>query len=494
MIAGKNHIHIIRILYTVIAILTLQLIVESSAMCQTLTLNELILYAQTHSPESMKNNTRKENKYWQYRSFKSELKPRLVLNSTLPFYQNTSIPVMQDNGSTVYRTVNQAQSKLDLTLEQNIAITGGKIFLSTDLSRLDEFEQNTTSYNGSPYFIGFQQPIYGFNELKWMKKLEPLKYEASIREYAETNEYIACQTVTRYFNLLLAQSNVRISEINHNHAESIYKIGMERFEMGQISRNELLQLEHGVLASSKAKARSLLSSETSQLELRSYTGLPVKEDLVLNIPDQIPEIQIDDSLAISLALENSHSSLEFKQQITEARRDMEKARRESGFNADLYLSYGTTNIATSVPDIYKNPGPSGIVNLGIMVPILDWGRSKAARKTAEVNLKLVEYTVKQESLVLEQEVMTLCKNLEMLREFINYTRETDRVANERYGIAHDRYISGDISLTEYNIALEEKDLARQDYILSLMDFWSTWYSLRMFTLYDFENMRSLIEN
>jgi outer membrane protein len=461
---------------------------------QYYSLKELILYAQEHSPESMKNSTRKENKYWQYMSYRSRLRPRLVLNSTLPFYQNTSIPVLQDDGSIAYRNVNQAQSFLDIALEQNISFTGGKIFLSSDLSRIDEFNLHSTSYNGSPYYIGLQQPVFGFNELKWMKQLEPLKYEASIREYVESNEQVAFNTVVKYFNLLLAQISLTISELNSSNAEQILEIGKERYQLGRISRNELLQLEHGVLAATKSKARAMLSSETRQLELRSYTGLSVMDQLDLLLPDKIPDVNIDDSLAISLARVNSHRALEFRQQLLEARRDLEKARRENSFNMDLYLSYGTSNIAMNVPDIYKDPGPSGTVNVGIMVPILDWGRSKAARKTAGANLKLVEYTVQQEMVILEQEVITDCRNLQMLRRFIDYTREADRVATERYGIARDRYIAGDISLTEYTIAQEEKDRAKQDYILALMDFWTTWYSLRMVTLYDFENNRSLIEN
>ena len=490
---GPNYIHPIRTPAAVLAFLLL-ILPGTGISGQNYTLRELIVYAQAHSPESMKNSTLKENKYWQYRSYKSELRPRLVLNSVLPFYQNKTIPVLQDDGSIVYRSVNQAQSSLDLTLEQNIAFTGGKIFLSSDLARVDEFRRNTTSYNGSPYYIGIEQPLFGFNELKWMGVLEPLKYEASIREYVKANEEVAYQTVVRYFNLLLAQISLGISETNRTHAEAIYKIGQERYEMGKISRNELLQLEHGVLSATKAKAKAQLSSETRQLELRSYSGLPATQDLELDLPDRIPATHIDDSLAVSLALSNSHDALEFRQQLTEARRDMEQARRESGFNADLYLSYGTSNIATRIPDIYTDPGPSGTVNLGISVPILDWGRSKAARKTAEANLKLVEYTVQQETLVLEQEVLTSCRSLEMLRHYIDYTMDADRVAGERYGIAHDRYIAGDISLTEYNIALEEKDLAKQDYLLALMDFWTTWYNLRMYTLYDFVNNRSLIEN
>jgi len=60
---------------------------------QTYSLEQVVDYAQNYSPEAMKNKTSKENKYWQWKTYKSNYKPQLVLNSTLPAYQNNNIPV-----------------------------------------------------------------------------------------------------------------------------------------------------------------------------------------------------------------------------------------------------------------------------------------------------------------------------------------------------------------------------------------------------------------
>ena len=54
-------------------------VVPKQVKAQTYTLQEVLEYAQNFSPEAMKNKTSKENKYWQWRTYKSNYKPQLVL-------------------------------------------------------------------------------------------------------------------------------------------------------------------------------------------------------------------------------------------------------------------------------------------------------------------------------------------------------------------------------------------------------------------------------
>jgi outer membrane protein len=171
---------------------------------QTYTLEQVIHFAQENSPEAMKVNTSKENKYWQWRTYKSNYKPKLMLNSVIPGYQNSNMPITQSDGSIVYRNINQSSSYLNMSLEQNIGLTGGKIYVNSDLTRIDNFTQRTNSFGGSPFYIGVQQPIYAFNSLKWMNRIEPLKYEASLKEFVEENEKIAYTTALKYFDLLIS--------------------------------------------------------------------------------------------------------------------------------------------------------------------------------------------------------------------------------------------------------------------------------------------------
>lgn len=464
----------------------------SSLLSQSYSLDQVIQYAQANSPEALRIKTSKENKYWLWKTYKAEYKPQLVLNSVLPFYQNLNIPVRQEDGSIIYRNVNQSQAYTELSLEQNISLTGGKLFISSDMNRMDDFNQNTNSYSGSPFFIGLQQPLFGYNNLKWMNRIEPLKLEESLKEYVEENEKIAYQTTLKYFNLLISQIYYQIAHTNKINADTIYHIGKEKYALGKMSKNELLQLKFGVISAQKSIATASLSITTSVLELTSYIGMSETDNITLLIPDSIQRFAIADTAALERASENSKRSVTFKRNILEARRDAEKARRENRLNASLSVSYGQTNIANHIPGIYNNPQDLQTLNVGLTVPILDWGRSKAKRKTAEANLQLVEYTVEQEEINFRQEIISEIENFKMLQEFISYNAVADETAAERYEIARLRYMAGNISITEYNIALEEKDRARQDYIVALRDYWLTYYAIRILTLYDFNTNISLI--
>lgn len=465
--------------------------VSNLAEAQTFTLREVLAYALEYSPEAMKIKTSKENKYWEWRTYKSNYKPQLVLNSILPSYINKNIPVMQQDGSIVYQSVNQSSAAFSLSLEQNISFTGGKLFVSTDLSRVDDFNKDTYSYSSSPYYIGLEQPLFAYNSLKWMNKIEPLKYDESLKEYIEDCEWIAYNTTYRYFNLLIAQITHNIAQTNLKNAGSLYDLGKEKHEMGKISKNELLQLKFGVISAQKSLSGAALEQETAQLALASYTGLQDIEGSTLQLPDSVSEFLIDENAAIEKAMENSKRSVEFKRNILEAKEQLEQAKRESGLSASLNLSYGTTNVSGRLYDVYENPQNMKSVNFGLTIPIVDWGRAKARKKTADANLKLVEYTVHQEEINYKEEIVTQIEYFRMLRNLIEYTNEGDKTAAERFEITRQRYIAEDISFTEYNIALEEKDSAKKDYITTLRNYWTTYYYLRILTLYDFEKDQQL---
>lgn len=475
-------------------IFVLLLVVASQLKAQTYTLKEVLNYAQNYSPEAMKNKTSKENKYWQWKTYKSNYKPQLVLNSTLPSYQNNNIPVIQEDGSIIYHSVDQSHTQINLSLQQNISLTGGKLFLSSELSRFDDFNKDYSSYSSSPYYIRLEQPLFAFNSLKWMNKIEPLKYDESLKEYVEDLEQIAYNTTLKFFNFLIAQISHNISGANLKNATSLYNLGKEKFKMGKISKNELLQLKFGYLSAQKSLAGASLLQETTQLVLSSYTGMQNIEASTLILPDEVTYFFIDDTLAINRAMENSRRSVEFKRSILEAKEELERAKRESGLNANLLLSYGTTNISERLPEIYDNPQSMKSVNFGLTIPIVDWGRAKARKKTADANLKLVEYSVQQEEINFKEEIVSEIEYFRMLKNLIEYTNEGDKTAAERFEIARQRYIAEDISFTEYNIALEEKDRAKQDYITALRNYWTTYYSIRILTLYDFENNRQLAIN
>ncbi len=158
---------------------------------------------------------------------------------------------------------------------------------------------------------------------------------------------------------------------------------------------------------------------------------------------------------------------------------------------DIFGTVGLANRAENIGELYTNPTNQQSLSIGFQIPILDWGRQKSVRRTAEANSKLVEYSVAQDEVNFDQEVYTQVKQFKMLRDQLLITSKSDYISLNRYEIARNRYLIGKISITDLTIALQDKDNAKRSYIASLRNFWTAYYRVRYLTLYDFENDRAI---
>lgn len=479
--------------FILLAGILMPVLVKSQSLSDTVKLNlqDVIEIAKTHSTAAVQAATIRENQYWQYKTFKSNYSPQLSLDGTLPQYSKTNIPVIQPDGTVEFKPVTNDNSQLNLGLTQNIGLTGGQLFLGSNVLRFSDFDRKQTRYNGNPLIIGLNQPLFAFNSLSWDKKIEPLRYEESLKKYREDLEVIGRDASELFFNLLVAQINKDIAAKNLSNNETIYKIGEGKAALGRLSKDELLRLKLGVLNARKAVAQANVDAETSDLQLKSFIGFSATNQIQLILPENLLSFEVDATVAVQQAKNNRQKAIEFKRALLEADKDVAKAKEENGLKVNLFGTFGLTNVANQLPGIYRNAKDQQEISLGFQIPILDWGRSASRIKTAQSNRKLVEANVKQAQINFEQEIYTTLRQLTMIRAQMQTNAEADMTANERFEIAKKRYFLNDLSITDLNIALQEKDQARRDYVLSLKSFWNAYFSLRVLTLYDFSTNKNI---
>ena len=215
---------------------------------------QVVEMARSQSISARQAATTKETKYWEYRTFQSNYKPQLTLTSNSPAFNRTFQQVIQPDGTVAFQPIRNNNSSVGVSLSQNIARTGGSVYAQSQVQRFDDFDRKNTLYNGTLFAIGISQPLFRFNNFKWEKQIEPLKYNESQQEYLESLERISLKANELYFDLLLAQVNLKISETNLTNTISILKIANEKFDIGKNSRNELLQLQLENLKAQKAVA------------------------------------------------------------------------------------------------------------------------------------------------------------------------------------------------------------------------------------------------
>ncbi|MEP7319496.1 MAG: TolC family protein, partial [Panacibacter sp.] len=369
---------------------------------------------------------------------------------------------------------------------QSIAATGGTIYGTTQLQRFDDFDRKNRLYNGVPFGIGYSQPLFQFNDLKWEQKIQPLKFNESKQAFVESMEEISIKASGYFFDLLLAQVNLQIAETNLANTQKILLIANEKFDLGKISKNEILQLQLEQLKAKKAVGIAKRDMEIATLNLRAYTGLQDTEKIALSLPKATIAMQVSTDKVLAEAYGNRSDAIAFARRIAEAKRDVAKAKGDNGLNATLTAQLGFSKSALTIPKVYQSPQDQQQVQLSFAIPIVDWGRSKSRTKTAEANLQFTQYAVELDKQIFTQEIVTQVTLFDMMKDQLLLTADADSIASEKYQIAKDRYVLGNLSITDLSIAFQEKDQAKRDYIAALRDFWSAYYQLRYLSLYDFE--------
>lgn len=448
--------------------------------------------AQQQSPSVQSARNTFLSSYWNYRYYQANYLPSFTLTSD-PYINRQVNKITRADGTSVF--VKQDQTSIDLSLEinQNIAWTGGSIFLKSSLNRLDELQGNTTAYSSQPLSIGYRQNLFGYNTYKWDRRIEPLRFREAKKQYAEALEIVSATACQYFFQLAVAQDVLETARQNYASADTLYQIGKGRFDHGTITENEMLQLEINRL-NEETNVMDAQVTMTEQMQtFRSFLGLEQNLVLELQIPDSVPQFQVPLQQAIQLALDNSPDPDYYKRLQRESESNLANARANAGLKADLYVQFGLSQTGKDVASVYRRPMSQEYASISISLPILDWGRGKGKVKVAKSLLDLTNTQAEQGMRDFYQNVQKLVLQFNMQARKVNVASLTDRRAEQRHSIARRLYIMGRNSILDLNASVSEKNAARKNRITSLQTYWSLYYTIRSMTGYDFEHQVALQE-
>jgi len=461
-------------------------IAQDSIRNVRLRLEDVIEKAIEQSPSIKYYQNRNVNYYWRWKNFNANFRPQLGLSGNLPDYRITNEPVQQPDGSIKFQQISQLRTTADMALSQIIPHTGTTIYGASSLYRVQDYNNNTIEWSGSPFYIGFVQPLFAYNYWKWARKTEPLVYEESQKFYIESVERVSLNSASRFFNYLRIQTNYNLAANNLKNSEDNLRIAEVKQDLGQISENDFSRIKLSVLNATKSLNKSSMDLKNADFELKSYIGMDQNTDIELIVPLEMELFYIDPDKALAQTLANRKEGPEFKRRLIQADRDLVRAKRTTGLTTTLRGSYGTSNNASTLAGVYDEPENQQTLRLSVNIPILDWGKSASAVKLAESQRELVVYGVERERLDFEREVVVQVEQFNLLKVQIETANEADKVAENGYLISLKKFQNGEISITDLNISLSEREKAKRDYIASIEDYWESYYYIRILTLYDFQ--------
>ncbi len=463
---------------------------QEEGLVRRISLEQAIGQARSFSPDAQQARHSFRAAYWNYRYYKVANLPAVNLTSN-PNYDRAINKITQGDGSVKFLEQNLISADLSLEITQNVPWTGGTFFIQNTAQRLDMLGSKTWSWQTSPVNIGYSQSLFGFNSLKWNNKIEPLRYKEARRSYTEAMELVSVRAIEKFFDLARAQSDYRTAESNYAQADTLYMYAQGRYNLGTISENEMLQLEINKLTEENNRMNARIEVENCMQELRTYLGIQDGVELQVEVSDVVPDIRISLSDALLLANEHSPEILQMQRRKLESESAVAQAKANAGLKADIYLRFGLTQTADRLDAAYRNPLDQQSISVGIVLPILDWGRGKGRVRVAQSNRDLAYTQIEQQKADFTLNVSKLVNQFNLQAQRVGISARTDETAQRRAEVARKLYLSGQSSVLDLNASISEKDSARERYITALYNYWSLYYTIRSITLYDFERGRAL---
>ena len=459
----------------------------------SLTLGQAIQIAQANSPEAESARNTYRSAYWSYRFYKANYLPSVTLSSS-PYFNRQISKITQNDGTSLFMKQNQLGVDVNMSINQNIWFTGGSLFIQSKVNRMDELENKTTAYNTQPVVIGYQQAIFGYNSLKWDRRIEPVEFRQARKAYNEALELIASQTCNYFFSLASAQTNLDIASSNYASADTLYRYAEGRYNIGTITENEMLQLEINKLSEETNLINARFELEERMQKFRSFLGVQQEVELKVITEDNVPKFQVPLDEALKMAFENSPDIDSYELRKLQSQSNLASAKANAGLKADLYVQFGLSQTGDKFSDSYRNPMNQQYASIGLSIPILDWGRGKGRIRMAKSNLELTNIQVEQGLKDFELNVVRMVRQFNLQAQYMEIAAKKSRTADRRFEVAKRLYLLGKSTVLDLNAAITEKDSSLRSYVSSLQTYWSLYYGLRSMTGYDFERNMKIEEN
>ncbi|GHT62203.1 membrane protein [Bacteroidia bacterium] len=458
-----------------------------------LTLGQAVEIARRQSPDVLYARHSFRSSYWNYCYYKANYLPSLTFSST-PNFNHAINAITLPDGTSQYIQQNQLNTNATFSITQNVALTGGSFFVQTSLQRLDELTQNTYSYKSTPVVIGYQQSLLGYNSLKWDNKTEPLQFETAKKTYAEALELVATNTAAKFFGLAKAQTDLEIAQTNYANADTLYIFAQGRYNIGTITENEMLQLEINKLNEESNRLNAQLSVDDCMEALRAYLGIKNALPITVIVENDIPLGNVNLAEAMQYTMENSPDILSMKLQKLNSDSQVANAKASTGLKADLYMQLGLAQTGVNLENAYREPLNQQYVEVGFRLPILDWGRGKGQVQVAKSRRDMVYAQVEQSQNNLEMNITKIVKQFNLQSNQLIVAVKAAYTAERRNEVARKLYLLGKSTILDLNASITEKDTAKRNYINTLYNYWSLYFTLRSITLFDFEKNIPITED
>ncbi len=389
-------------------------------------------------------------------------------------------------------------------IEQPILPTGGSIYLNDNFywqyNNTERYNENTGQYepdinrqfyNGLR--IGFEQPIFQYNQLKYDLMDIELSYENTLLNYLLQRLSLERNVAMAFYDVYEAQMSLDIAKSELQNNQESYDIISNKVEAGLTALEELYQAEVNLATSKSSVSNGNVSLENAKDAFKISVGMDLDEDFMAMANVEVTPVFVDSKQSVEYALANRMEIRQREITIQENQFALIQTKNSTNdFQGTISGSYGFSGVNEQLGGLYNYPTNEPNFAITLNIPIFDWGRRRNLIKAAEATIESSEIDLDNEKRDIVINVRQVYRSLENIKNQIEIAKLNVKNAQLTFDINQERYKTGDITgmdLKQYQTQLSDSKMSLTN---ALIDYKIELLNLKIQTLFDYENNVSIV--
>ena len=446
-----------------------------------LTLDEVIRLSQDSAITAFQSRQEYQSRQSAYEAFEALRKPQLSLK-VVPNYSRIVSDPTRDY---VYlRNFDILSSSAQLRLSQKMLTWGGEAYIGSQAIWSEFFREDASGHPrqfvASPILVGYNHNLLGYNPFLWEKRVEDQRLKAARQQHEYDLRCIAEEAAVRYFRLACQQRMLQLRQEELALNDTLLAIAREKSTIAIVTLLELHAMELQLQNSANLLAVARKDEQEARTELASLLRMQQIPDSLplLAIPETPPPTHYTLEEVAMLAKSNSPAYQHQLAELTEARHQEEKARKERGVNVGLDINLGLQQVNSTLGSAYKNQQLYALGTVQVTIPLMDHGAAKKRHAAATAWGERQESALQETERLLAEDATVTLQKLQASRKMLESTEQTIKLAEEMFYETVDNYANGLSDINTFILGQSRWVTAYVNYLTALEDFWVTHYHLQ----------------
>ncbi len=380
------------------------------------------------------------------------------------------------------------------TVSQPIVLTDARISLMNRFGYTDsysEYANATTKGFSNNLSLNLDQPLFTYNRTKLSLKELQLALENAQLNYAIQLLSLEKLVAQGFYSVYQQQQSLDIANQAYQNMQKSHEVSKNKVEAGISAKEEMFQAELNLATTRSDYENKQVALENAKDDFKILIGMSLYDDILVIPNIAVDTVAVDISFAIDQGLANRMELRQRKIDIETSQFDLIQTKALNEFKGNLGLSVGLFGDNNKFKDVYANPTDNESVSLSLTIPLWDWGERKSRIKATEASIETANINLESEKNDIILGVRKVYRNLLNLQNQIEIARQSVTNAQLTYDLNLERYKNGDLTGMDLNLFQNQLSEKQLTFTNSLISYKLELLNLKIQTLYDFENKKSV---